>query len=229
MTGLSETERHRPGLVHIVDDDELVRATISHLLSRHGYASEIYTDGSEFFRDCSLQRGCIFLDLRMPGMNGYRVLEQLARLGNGLPVVVMSAYGDVSAAVRAMRLGAVDFIEKPASNEDILAAVARALEFFGKADAERKAAEAAANRLSRLTSRQGEIVQGLLDGLCSKGIGRRLGLCPRTVELHRANIKVRLGVKSLAEIVRLAIDAKMVPTQEAEKLEAPAADCFIPA
>ena len=218
-----------PGLVHIVDDDEIVRAKISHLLFQHGYSTEIYTGGAEFFRDCNLQRGCIFLDLRMPQMSGYEVLEELTRLGSTLSVVVMSGYGDVPAVVGAMKLGAMDFIEKPASEADLLAAVGKALESFGKADAQRKAAEAAANRLSCITPRQRQIVQGLLDGLRSKGIARRLGLCPRTVELHRASMKARLGVKSLAEIVQLAIDAKMVPTPEAEKHEAPSDDCFLDA
>jgi two-component system response regulator FixJ len=213
------------GLVHIVDDDELVRAKISHLLSNHGYSTEIYGGGAEFFRDCSLQRGCIFLDLRMPQMSGYEVLEELGRLGSILPVVVMTAHGNIPAVVRAMKLGAVDFIEKPASEEDLPAVVDRALNLFGKTAARRKAA----HRLACLTPRQRQVVQGLLDGLSNKAIARRLGPCPRTIEAHRANLMAVLGATSLSEIVRLAMDAAMVPTREPERPEAPVANCLLQA
>jgi FixJ family two-component response regulator len=200
--------------VHIVDDDELVRARMSYALSNHGYSTEIYTGGPEFFRDGNLKRGCILLDLRMPQMSGHEVLEELARLGSALPVVVMSAYGDLRAVVRAMKLGAVDFIEKPAGEEDLLAAVGRALTAPGKSEIRRNVTIAAAARLNRLSPRERQILQGLLDGLSNKGIARRLGLSPRTVEMHRASLKGELGVRSLSETVQFAIDAALTPLSE---------------
>lgn len=209
--------------VHIVDDDELVRARMSYLLSNHGYSAEIYTGGSEFFRDCNAKRGCILLDLRMPQMSGYEVLEELARRGNTLPVVVLSACRDLHAVVRAMKLGAVDFIEKAAGAENLLAAVERALASLGTSDVQRHVTLAAAARLKGLTPRQREILQGLLDGLSNKAIARRLGLSPRTVEMHRARMKAELGITSLAEAVQFAIDAALTPIREMRRREAAAA------
>jgi two-component system response regulator FixJ len=127
----------------------------------------------------------------------------------------MSARGDIPAAVHAMKLGAVDFIAKPLNERDLLQAVLRASESSGQADTRRQVEVAAAARVDRLTPRQRQILQGLLDGLSNKGIAARLGICSRTTEMHRARLKVTLGVKSMSETVRLAIDANMVPTREA--------------
>lgn len=206
-------------LVHIVDDDELIRASVSYLFSNHGYSTEIYTGGSEFFRDCKLKRGCIFLDLRMPQMSGYEVLEELARRGNMLPVVMLSAYGDLPAVVRAMKLGAVDFVEKSSSEAELLGAAGRALATGGNGGTPRSVTLAAAARLGRLSPRQKDILQGLLDGLSNKGIARRLGLSPRTVEMHRTRMKRELGFASLSEAVQFAIDAAMIPAREVVKYE----------
>jgi two-component system response regulator FixJ len=201
-------------LVHIIDDDELVRARTSYLLFGHGYSTHIYAGGGEFFRDCRLERGCILLDLRMPQMTGYEVLEELACRGSRLPVVVMSACGDLAAAVRAMKLGAADFIEKPVSAEALLVAVGRALAPPAEGGFRRNKTVAAAARLNLLSPRQRQILQGLLDGLSNKEIARRLELSPRTVEMHRARMKGELGVKSLSETVQFAIDAALTPHRE---------------
>jgi two-component system response regulator FixJ len=206
-------------LIHIVDDDELIRASVSYLFSNHGYSTEIYTGGTEFFRDCKLKRGCIFLDVRMPQMSGYEVLEELARRGNMLPVVMLSAYGDFPAVVRAMKLGATDFVEKSSSQAELLGAAGRALASAGTGGSRRGVVLAAAARLSRLSPRQKDILQGLLDGLSNKGIARRLGLSPRTVEMHRYKMKRELGFASLSETVQFAIDAAMIPAREVVRYE----------
>ncbi len=208
-------------LVHIVDDDELVRARISYLLSNHGYSTEIYTGGGELFGDGNLRRGCILLDLSMPQMSGYEVLEELARRACALPVVVFSAHGDLAAVVRAMKLGATDFIEKPANKGDLFQAVDRALESFGKGRAARDVKIGAAARLDRLPRRQRQVLQALLDGLSNKGIARRLGISPRTVEMHRSKLKRDLGVASLSAVVQFAIDAGMSPVSQGRALDAP--------
>jgi two-component system response regulator FixJ len=206
-------------LVHIVDDDELIRASVSYLFSNHGYSTEIYTGGAEFFRDCKLKRGCIFLDLRMPQMSGYEVLEELARRGNMLPVVMLTAYGDLPAVVRSMKLGAIDFVEKSSSQAELLGAAGRALASAGARGCPRSVTLAAAARLGRLSARQKDVLQGLLDGLPNKAIARRLGLSPRTVEMHRYRLKRELGVASLSETVQFAIDAAMSPAREVVKYE----------
>jgi two-component system response regulator FixJ len=203
-----------PELVHIVDDDELVRASISYVLSNHGYSTQVYTGGAELFCGGSLTRGCILLDLSMPDMSGHEVQEELARRGNILPVVVMSAWGDPPAIVRAIKLGAIDFIEKPASAEDFVRAVEYALASFGKSETRRNVALAATTRLNRLTPREREILQGLVDGLPNKGIAHRLGLSSRTVEMYRASMLEELGLHSLSEAVQFAIEAELTPVRK---------------
>jgi len=199
-------------LVHIIDDDEIVRASVSHLLIVQGYSTQIYDGGAEFLRDCTLDRGCILLDLNMPPMSGYQVLEELARQDCGLPVVVMSAYGDPPDVVRALKLGAIDFVEKPFDARTLFGAVDQALASFGKNEIRRAITAAAMARLYCLSSREREILQGLVDGLSNKGIARRLGLSPRTIEMHRASMKGELGVKSLSEAIQFAIDAELTPS-----------------
>jgi two-component system response regulator FixJ len=200
-----------PPLVHIVDDDELVRAKMSYLLSNNGYSTEIYSGGPEFFRDCNLERGCILLDMRMPEMSGYDVLEELARRGNAPPVVVLSADGNIPAVVRAMKLGAVDFIQKPASEKTLLEAIDRALASPGESGIWRNVTAAAIVQLNNLPPRQRQVLQGLLDGLSNKGIAHRLGLSSRTVEMHRSHMNYELGIRSLSEAVQFALNAELVP------------------
>lgn len=199
------------GLVHIVDDDALIRAWASFILSNSGYSTEIYSCGAELFRDCSLKRGCILLDMCMPQMSGHEVQEELARRGSSLPVVAMSGCGDLARVVRAMKLGAVDFLEKPSTEEKLLEAVARALDSPQRPKVRRNGTTAAVAKLNRLTSRERETLQGLFDGLSNKGIARRLGVSSRTIEMHRASMKSELGVANLAETVQFAIEAELVP------------------
>ncbi len=199
------------GLVHIVDDDAQVRAATSFLLSSHGYATEIYSGGLEFLRQAKLGRGCILLDLAMPDMSGNEVQEELVRRGVMLPVIVMGGPGDLAAAARAIKLGAADLVEKPPPEEDLLNAVGRCLETDRKGEDRRRAAISASVRLDRLSPRERQILQGLLAGLSNKEIARRLDLSPRTVEMHRASMMDDLGTASLAEAIRLAIDAELAP------------------
>jgi two-component system response regulator FixJ len=162
----------------------------------------------------------------MPQMSGYEVLEELARRGNMLPVGMVSASGDLPAVVRAMKLGAMDFVEKSSSEAELLGAAGRALASAGAGGSRRGVVLAAAARLSRLSPRQKDILQGLLDGLSNKGIARRLGLSPRTVEMHRTKMKRELGFASLSEAVQFAIDAAMIPAREVVKYEMSVAGGF---
>lgn len=200
-------------MVHIVDDDALIRAATSYLLSSNGYSTEIYASGSELLREGKLRQGCILLDLVMPGMSGHEVQEELVRLGITLPVIVISGYGDLDSAVRAMKLGAVDFLQKPVRDEDLLAAVSRCLDAFRRSEGQHKAKLAARAALAQLSTRERQILQGLLAGLSNKEIARRLGLSPRTVEMHRASMMEDLQASSLSEAVRIAIDADLAPLE----------------
>ena len=207
-------------LVHIVDDDAQVRAATSFLLASHGYTTEVYSSGTEFLRDARLTRGCILLDLRMPGLDGHEVQEELRRRGVDLPVVIMSGHGDVDAAVQAMKLGAFDYLSKPAREEDLFGAIERALSSHRETEVRRAAAANAAARLQSLSPRERQILQGLLGGLSNKEIARCLVLSPRTVEMHRANMMDDLGITNLAEALRLGIDAGLPPLTGAEETAA---------
>jgi two-component system response regulator FixJ len=200
--------------VHIVDDDALIRASTSYLLSTHGYATEIYSSGAEFLADARLGQGCVLLDLVMPGMSGHEVQEELNRRGVILPVIVISGQGDLDAAVKAMKLGAADFLQKPVNDKDLLEAVDRCIDQSLKDDDQRRVRSAAAAALGKLSARESQILQGLLGGLTNKEIARRLGISPRTVEMHRASMMEDLGATSLSEAVRIAIDAGLRPLGE---------------
>lgn len=200
-----------PSVVHIVDDDALIRASTSYLLSSQGYATEIYSSGAEFLSEAKLVRGCVLLDLVMPGLSGHEVQEELGRRGAALPVIVISGQGDLDAAVKAMKLGAVDFLQKPVRDDDLLAAVGRCIDQSRKDDDQRRVKIAAAAALRQLSARELQILQGLLGGLTNKEIARHLGISPRTVEMHRASMMDDLGVTSLSEAVRIAIDAELSP------------------
>jgi two-component system response regulator FixJ len=201
-------------VVHIIDDDALIRAATSFLLSSQGYTTEIYANGDEFLAEAKLRYGCILLDLKMPGKNGHQVQEELNRRGVTLPVIVISGMGDLAAAVEAMKLGAVDFLQKPVRDEELLASVARAIDTFSKTEDKRKAKSAAVASLKLLSARERQILQGLLGGLSNKEIARRLGLSPRTVEMHRASMMDDLKVSSLSDAVRIAIDAELAPLED---------------
>ncbi|HEX4736017.1 MAG TPA: response regulator [Allosphingosinicella sp.] len=209
-------------LIHIVDDDAQVRAATSYLLSSHGYATETYSGGAEFLARAQLDRGLLLLDLRMPGMDGHQVLEELVRRGIAIPVVVMSGHGELGPAVEAMKLGAVDFLSKPPSEEELLSAVRRALALFSEGQEKRNAEQEAVARLERLSPRERQMLQGLVAGLSNKEIARRLGLSPRTVEMHRANMMDELGTETLPEALRIALDARLPPLGEEDRDRAPA-------
>lgn len=197
--------------VHIVDDDAHVRASISFLLRSRGFVTEIYSSGFEFLEQANLDRGCVLLDLRMPEMDGLAVLEALAARNCELPVIMMSGQGDIPTAVMAMRMGAADFLEKPHSEAELVGAITRVSAEMEEMETRRAAREQALSRVAELSLRERQVLQGLIAGLTNKGIARHLDLSVRTVEMHRARMLATLDVGSLAEAVRVAIDAELKP------------------
>ena len=195
--------------VHVVDDDDAVRRALAMLFRSAGIPAETHPSGLAFLEALpSLTEaavGCVLTDVRMPGVDGLELLRRLQDHGLPWPVVVMTAHGDVSTAVRAMRAGAVDFIEKPFDDEALLAAIEAALK-PPQASGPAEAADAAA-RIAALSPRERDVLELLLAGKPNKLIARDLGLSPRTVEVHRRRLMARLGVGSLAEAVRLAVRA----------------------
>jgi len=198
-------------IVHIVDDDHQLRAMASYLLRGAGYHTEIYGDGEEFLKQARLERGCIVLDIRMPGMSGIEVQEELRQRGSTLPVIVLTGCGDVGTAVRAMKLGALDFLEKPYTDETLLAAVNGALHSLASAHERDQGARAAREKVAALSARECQVLQGLLAGMANKEVARRLDLSVRTIEMHRAHMMDRLQVGSLSEAVRVAMEARLEP------------------
>lgn len=198
-----------PKLVHVVDDDDSVRRSVAFMLKTSGHQVNSYESGVELLKKAtSLNDGCILLDIRMPGMDGIEVQQALQDRGVSLPVIIMTGHGDVGLAVKAMKAGAVDFIEKPFEKETLLSSLEegfRRLSRKGATDDRKKDAEV---RLLALTSREREVLDGLAQGLPNKTIAYDLGISPRTVEIHRANLMSKLGVRSLSEALRIAFAAQ---------------------
>lgn len=196
-------------LVHLVDDDAAIRRSVGFMLKTSGHRVETYESGTDLLKDSNhLGEGCILLDIRMPGMNGLEVQEALQEKGVSLPVIIMTGHGDVSLAVRAMKAGAVDFIEKPFDRDALLESLEEGYQRLSRKEATHDRMRDALVRLEALTPRERDVLDGLAQGLPNKTIAYDLGISPRTVEIHRANLMTKLGVRSLSEALRVAFAAK---------------------
>jgi two-component system response regulator FixJ len=197
-------------LVHIIDDEESVRRGASFFLKTSGYAVRTWESGVAFLKEVRhAETGCILLDVRMPEMDGLEVQQQLNERGITMPVIVLTGHGDVGTAVKAMRLGAVDFLEKPFDTEALKDAIERALErLAAEKDVMVRAGEAEI-LLGALSAREREVLEGLAQGYPNKTIAFDLGISSRTVEVHRANIMSKLRARSLSEALRVAFAAGM--------------------
>ncbi len=195
-------------LVHLIDDEDAVRRSASFLLKTSGYEVRAYASGVAFLKDARHpDSGCILLDIRMPEMDGLEVQRELNARGVALPVIVLTGHGDVATAVTAMKQGALDFLEKPFEKMLLLAALDRGFERLDRAgDAEIEGQEAKV-RIAALTPRERDVLRGLVAGNPNKMIAYDLGISPRTVEVHRANLMTKLEVGSLSEALRIAFAA----------------------
>jgi two-component system response regulator FixJ len=195
-------------LVHLVDDDGAIRRSVGFMLKTSGYEVRTYESGVELLKSLPAEPGCVLLDIRMPGMDGLQVQAELAKRGVSLPVVIMTGHGDVTLAVQAMKAGAVDFIEKPFEKGVLLEAIDHSFDRLRRATESRDRADAAVTKLNGLTAREREVLEGLAKGLPNKTIAFDLGISPRTVEIHRANLMTKLGVRSLSEALRIIFAAQ---------------------
>ena len=195
-------------VVHLVDDDAAIRRSVGFMLKTSGHRVESYETGTDLLKASShLDQGCILLDIRMPGMDGLEVQQALQEKGVTLPVIIMTGHGDVTLAVKAMKAGAVDFIEKPFGKEALLGSLDEGYRRLSRKEATADRARDAAIRLQALTPRERDVLDGLGHGLPNKTIAYDLGISPRTVEIHRANLMTKLGVRSLSEALRIAFAA----------------------
>jgi two-component system, LuxR family, response regulator FixJ len=193
--------------VFIVDDDADVRESMTWLLELGGFHVETFATAEAFLaaHDPS-KRGCIVLDMCMPGFGGLDLQKELARRGDGRPIIMITAFGDVSGAVGALKGGALDFIEKPFSDEAILESIRRAIAVDRESQDARSKRGKASSLLARLTPRQRQVMELLVAGKPNKIVAAELGLSPKTVEVHRARVMAKLEVESFAELVRLSLD-----------------------
>ena len=196
-------------IVHLVDDDAAIRLSVGFMLKTSGHRVESYESGTELLKiSGQLEQGCILLDIRMPGMDGLEVQQALQDKGVSLPVIIMTGHGDVSLAVRAMKCGAVDFIEKPFEKDALLASLEEGYRRLDRKGATEDRMRDSSVRLQALTPRERDVLDGLAQGLPNKTIAYDLGISPRTVEIHRANLMTKLEVRSLSEALRIAFAAK---------------------
>jgi len=193
--------------VYIVDDDTAVRDSLRMLLESAGYAVLGFDAARTFLSDADMDQGCLIADIRMPGMSGLELQEELVRRNISLPVIVITGHGDVPLAVRAMTAGAVDFIEKPFDDWRMLDSIARALKIGSEKRGRAGEADAARNLLSLLTPREREVFDQLVKGHPNKIVAHELGISPRTVEIHRAKVMDKLEARNLSDIVRTALAA----------------------
>jgi two-component system, LuxR family, response regulator FixJ len=194
--------------VYIVDDDEAIRESLQLLLEGRGHHVFTYPSAEDFLATCRPgMAGCAIVDLRMPGMDGLALTEQLKRKGINLPVIMVTGHGDVPLAVKAMRAGAVDFVEKPYSTDTILDAIRRASDLAGRAQLDDVVPEKVAVLLASLTPRERDVLDQLVLGNPNKIIAHELNISPRTVEIHRANLMKKMQADSLSHLVRMALAA----------------------
>jgi len=203
-------------VVHVIDDDEAMRESLAFLLGTVGMKVQTYESATAFLDVASkAEGGCIITDVRMPGLSGIELLQRLRELKLALPVIVITGHGDVRLAVEAMKIGAIDFLEKPFDDEALMASVRSALDQLGrdhKRQAQRSDIEA---RLATLSNRERDVLKGLVGGLANKQIAYDLGISPRTIEIYRANLMTKMQAASLSDLVRMALVAGLLGSDSA--------------
>ena len=206
-------------VVHVIDDDEAMRESLAFLLGAVGMEVRTYESALGFLDVApNAEAGCVITDVRMPGLSGVDLLRRLRELKLGIPVIVITGHGDVPLAVEAMKIGALDFLEKPFDDEVLLASVRSALNQLNqdqKRQAERNEIE---RRLAALSNRERDVLEGLVSGHANKQIAYDLGISPRTIEIYRANLMTKMQAASLSDLVRMALIARILgPDSERPK------------
>lgn len=192
--------------VHIVDDDLAVRDSTALLLSLKGLRTRAFASAEDFLQVWRpTLRGCLLLDVRMPGLSGLELMQMLATRGSRLPVIVITAHGDVATARAALKGGALDFLEKPVDEELLLEVIANALEFDARHHEAQVTGDARRARLARLTRREREVMELITAGRHNREVAEALGISARTVEVYRARLMEKLEARNLADLIRLAL------------------------
>lgn len=193
-------------IIHIVDDDSAVRNALSLLMEAEGLQVRAYASAEEFLEGVTpATKGCLLLDVRMPGLSGLELQQALRKKRINLPVIIMTGYADVPMAVQAMKAGALEFIEKPFDNERLLQQVHVCLQKCEQLQTEQVQLQAAGEKTARLTRRERQVMDMLVQGCQNRAIAEKLGISPRTVEIHRARVMEKLEAHSLSDVVRIGL------------------------
>ena len=190
--------------VYIVDDDQAIRHAMELLMRSVGLDYEIFHSGDDFLSGHTNDRaGCLVLDIRMPGLGGLELQEKLNEMGSTLPVIFITGHGDVPMAVEAMQKGAVDFIQKPFRDQELLDRIGEALKTDRERRSEREEQAQVQSRIEKLTNREHQVMDLVVTGKPNKVIAYELGVSQRTVEIHRARVMEKMEARSLADLVRM--------------------------
>ena len=197
--------------VYVIDDDPAMRDSLDFLLGSAGFSVRVF-DSAQVFLDelAKLEPGCVVTDVRMPGIDGIELLRRMHSGARKLPVIVMTGHGDVPLAVEAMKLGALDFLEKPFEDDRLIGMIEIALSEQQDGSKSEAASADMAARVASLTQRERQVMQGLVTGQSNKTIAREYDISPRTVEVYRANVMTKMQAGNLSELVRFAIRAGIV-------------------
>jgi two-component system response regulator FixJ len=197
--------------VYVIDDDEAMRDSLNFLLDSSGFEVTLFETAQQFLETLpALAFGCVVSDVRMPGIDGIELLKRLKALHSALPIVVMTGHGDVPLAVEAMKLGAVDFLEKPFDDDRLIGMIESAIRQAEPAAKSDAVTHDIATRVATLSPRERQVMDGLVAGLSNKLIAREYDISPRTIEVYRANVMTKMQANSLSELVRLAMRAGLI-------------------
>jgi two-component system, LuxR family, response regulator FixJ len=202
-------------VIYIIDDDEAVRQSLEFLLKTAGLKAQAFESARAFFEVLpQVSFGCVITDVRMPEITGIDLLKKVKEVNPDLPVIVITGHGDISLAVEAMKIGAMDFLEKPFDDDQLLASVRTALD--REAEVARRHAELANihQKLAALSNRERQVLEGLVVGNPNKTIAFDLGISPRTVEIYRANLMTKMAANSLSDLVRMAMTAGILESKK---------------
>jgi two-component system response regulator FixJ len=199
------------GNIYVIDDDEAMRDSLNFLLDSVGYKVTLFETATSFLEALpGLEFGCIVSDVRMPGIDGIELLKRMKAASSRFPILIMTGHGDVPLAVEAMKLGAVDFLEKPFEDERLIAMIDGAMRQADTTARTEALTQDITARIASLSPRERQVMEGLIAGLSNKLIAREYDISPRTIEVYRANVMTKMQANSLSELVRLAMRAGLL-------------------
>ncbi len=199
------------GNVYVIDDDEAMRDSLNFLLDSAGYRVTLFETAVSFLEALAgLEFGCVVSDVRMPGIDGIELLKRMKAAGSRFPILIMTGHGDVPLAVEAMKLGALDFLEKPFEDDRLTAMIEGAMRQADTTARTEAVTQDIAARVASLSPRERQVMEGLIAGLSNKLIAREYDISPRTIEVYRANVMTKMQANSLSELVRLAMRAGLL-------------------